>query len=255
MDDFDLSVLTDNRNHTIKSLVPAIVDLFKGFEHQFSTMMDGIKKQLLDFTREYDQKFTELKNELSVVKKQVASLEDKIDENEAYERRDTLILSGKAVPPCSNNEDCMAVVSKVLTDHLHYVVTPSDISTLHRLGKRPASQGPDNRSIIIKFCRRSSKLDLLASARRVRPANLFLNESLTPQRQNIAYALRKAKREFPTIISGTSSIDGKVFVWLKPPNPEARGARDTKMAINNYAALKNFCERSLEKPVTYFLPN
>ena len=43
---------------------------------------------------------------------------------------------------------------------------------------------------------------MLAAARRVKPDGLFLNESLTPQRQSISFALRNAKRQHPDIVSG-----------------------------------------------------
>ena len=40
--------------------------------------------------------------------------------------------------------------------------------------------------------------------------------------------LRKAKKEFLNIVSGSTTFDGKHFVWDKPPNPDARDARDIK---------------------------
>ena len=248
----DFSALTE-RSHTIKSMIPVVVDLFKSFESKFTTILDDLKKSFLDFVQEYDEKLEGLRSEVSTLEKKVSTLEEKIDENEAYERRDTLILSGKSIPHGSPNENSLEVVRKVLNDHLQYVLSPTDVSTAHRLGKKPVSQRLDNRSIIIKFCRRDVKLDLLSAARRVKPQELFLNESLTPQRQNIAYALRKAKREFPNVVSGVSTLDGRVFAWIKAPNPDAPGARDSKMPINTYGKLQIFCDRSLNKPMSYFI--
>ena len=246
----DFSALTDA--HTIKSMIPAVVELFKGMQSQFTSLLDDMKKEFLDFAKTYDEKVAGLNTEISSLKKKVSALEEKIDENEAYERRDCLILSGKTIPPASTSENTLEVARKVLSDHLQYILSQTDVSTAHRLGKKPVSQREDNRSIILKFCRRDVKMDLLSAARRVKPQELFLNESLTPQRQNIAYALRKAKRELPHVISGVSTKDGRVFAWIKPPNPNAPGARDSKIPLNTYEKFENFCDRTLQKPVSYF---
>ena len=249
----DFTLLTDNKSHSIKSMIPAIIEVFKSLEYKIFSVFDELKKDFLDFAKKYDEEICLLKREISSVKKQMASLEEKVDENDAYERRDTLIMSGAVIPTCTSSENCMELTKTILNDHLKYVISPSDISTVHRLGKKPVSQKPDNRDIIIKFCRHNTKIDLLAAARRVKPTNLFLNESLTPQRHNISYALRKARREFPDLISGTSTIDGKVFVWVKPPNPLAAGSRDTRISVNSYSKLENFCQTTLQVPMSHFI--
>ena len=82
-----------------------------------------------------------------------------------------------------------------------------DISTAYRL------DGKNNKkSIVVKFCRRDIKNDLVTASRRSKPDQFFVNECLTPQRQTISYVLRRAKQEFPNIVSGSSSFDGKVYV-------------------------------------------
>ena len=249
----DLSALTENRNQTLKNLVPAMCEIFRSFQFNLNSILESMQKDFVKILEEQDREIKLVKTEISDMKKQIMTLEEKIEDNEAYERRDSLILSGNALPDGSTNENCLEVVQKLLTEHLSYVIQPTDISVVHRLGKKPISQKPDRRNIIIKFCRRNSKVDLLAAARRVKPSNLFLNESLTPQRQNISYALRKAKREFPHIVSGTSTSDGRVYVWVKPPNPDAPGAKDSREPVNTYSKLEIFCERFLEKKMDYFL--
>ena len=249
----DLSCLTESKSPTIKNIIPAICEVFKSFQFNLNNIVENMQKDFVSVVEQQDAKINELRAEITVMKKQISSLEEKIDDNEAYERRDSLVLSGNAIPPCNNNEDCMEVVKEVVSKHLRYIIQPTDISVVHRLGKKPISQKPDRRNIIIKFCRRNTKMDLLAAARKMKPQDVFLNESLTPQRQNISYALRKAKREFPSIISGTSTIDGRVFVWVKPPNPELPGARDSRMSINCYSSLENFCKNFLRKSMNHFI--
>ena len=227
-----------------KALIPALVSVFKDFEGKFSAMFSELKENLVSV----------LSSEVTSLKKKVAILEEKIDDQEAYERRDTIVLSGKSLPPVGPDENTITTACKLFQEKLRIVVDPTEISVAHRLGRKPISQRPDTRKIIIKFCRRNTKVDLLAAARRMKVPEFFLNESLTPTRQSIHFALRKAKRECPEIVSGTNTFDGKVFVWVKPPNPGAPGARNLRTPINSYAQLENFCTRTLNLPATRFWP-
>ena len=118
------------------------------------------------------------------------------------------------------------------------------------MGSKPKTQRPDTRPIIAKFCQRSTKNDILDASRKMKVPQLFINESLTPIRQTVAYVLRKAKKEFPNKVSGTSTRDGRVFVWLNPPSAEAR---PIKRAINTRHELEDFCQRTLQKNLTHFI--
>ena len=95
-------------------------------------------------------------------------------------------------------------------------------------------------------------MSVLTAARRVKSSNLYINESLTPTREAISYALRKAKRAMPDKISGSNSFDGRVYVWVKPPDAAARSVRTP---INTIEKLKKFCEQTLGRPMQDFLPN
>lgn len=181
-------------------------------------------------------------------------MEEKIDDADAYERRDTVIVSGKAVPTVTDGESCLQIVSDLLKNELKLIVPATDISTAHRLGKRPATQQPDNRSIIVKLCRRDLKKDILDACRQLKP-EMYVNESLTPTRNTIMYVLRKAKRKCPDKISGCISIDGRVCVFVKPPNPDAPGARNSRMFVNTPHKLELFCHDILETPLATFIEN
>ena len=237
-----------------RSLIPAITTIFKSFQLKFEEMMTNLKEELMKTCNESDLKVNALKKEVNSLKIQVSKLEEKIEETEAYSRRDTLVLSGKKIPSFQQNENCSELVGKLLVDNLHLVSSPNEISVAHRLGPKPNSQRPDKRDIIVKFCRRDAKMNIISAARRVKPVDFFVNESLTPQRQTITFVLRKAKREFPEKISGYSTLDGSVSVWVKPPNPNDPLARNSRMVINNFQKLQDFCERILETPLTHFLP-
>ena len=123
------------------------------------------------------------------------------------------------------------------------------------MGKKPISQGPDKRQIIAKLCRRDLKPDIFHACKTIKPKDLFINEHLTPVRKTILYVLRSAKRRYGDLISGCNSIEGRVYVWLKPPHPNAPGAHDTRMLINNRDKLEKFCHEVLNTQLSEFIDN
>ena len=164
------------------------------------------------------------------------------------------MFSGDCIPAHTQSEDCTNIIRKIVHDKLgtEISITPMDVSIAHRLGPKPNST-VDKRSIIVRFCRRKLKYEVLNKARRSKPTGLFVNESLTPTRQKITSAIRKAKKEYPGIISGYETIDGNIHMYVKPPNPAAAGAKNSRIAMNTLKKLDEFCRKSFKKPVTHFL--
>ena len=251
----DFSVLEDIQlsSKDGKAIVPAILSLFQNLQDSFTTMLDSFKQEFVSLLNEKDEKISALTTKVSVLEKHVERLEERIDDNDTYERRDTLIISGKKVPPSQQNENCFELVANILRNNLNISVNLSDISVCHRLGNKGPSQRPDRRSLIVKFCRRDLKMDIVNSARKKKPADLFCNECLTPCQQTISYVLRKAKRELPDLISGSATFEGKNFVWVKPPNPSAPGAKDLRLKISTHKKLEDFCNKTLKKPLSHFI--
>lgn len=182
-------------------------------------------------------------------------MEDRIEDNDMYERRDTLVFSGAKLPVQQPNEDTSGIIAKLLKDNLNFPNLPnSEISVSHRLSSRD-TKGLSGRSpIIVKFCRRHTKVDILNRARKKKPENLFINEHLTPMQATISFVLRKAKQDFPDLVSGSTTFDGANFVWIQPPNPAARGAKALRMKITSHRKLDEFCTNTLKKPLTEYIP-
>ena len=238
-----------------KTLIPALVKAFEKFEFKLEAMLSDLKEEFLSVAKSQGMIITALKDKVGILEKKVSALEDKVDDQEAYERREQIILSGSCLPDYKNDESCVAIVCTAIKSELKIDISSSEISMAHRLGAKPRTQKPDRRNIIVKFCRREMKKEILAACRKVKPKNLYINESLTPTRQSCAFALRKAKKDFPEIISGTSSIDGKVYAWLKPPNGSKSGAKDIRVAINSPQKLKDFFVKSLNTPLCSYMPS
>ena len=251
----DYSILTDiiPSSKDGKAILPALVSLTQDFQEKFLAMFADLRSEfgkLAEYAQSQEAKISQMDGEMKALKLQLIKMEEKVEDNDNYERRDTLVLSGNSLPPIQNNEICSQIVISMVKDVLKVNISPADISTAHRLNSR---KNANQKDVIVKFCRRNIKTDILTACRRVKPANFFINEFLTPQRQTIAFVLRKAKKELPNIVSGSTTFEGRNFVWVKPPNPSAPGAKDSRVAINSYSRLVEFCTKTLQKPLTHFI--
>ena len=82
--------------------------------------------------------------EVDTLKRRIVALEEKNDDLECYGRRNTLIISGKAMTNAVEHEDSYQVAVNLITQHTGVPIQREDIDVCHRLGK-PRSDGPDKR--------------------------------------------------------------------------------------------------------------
>ena len=239
-----------------KNIVAPFLDVFKNFLTTLEMKFESFKKDMIELGKRKDEHMATLQQELIGKTKIISKLDAKMDEQDQYVRREALIFSGNAIPVWVQNENCVAVICNLITAKFgnEVLVDQNDISVAHRLGPKP-NTSVDRRSIIVRFCRRNLKYQVLNLARRKKLNNLFVSESLTSVRQAITFAIRKAKREFPDKVSGHTTIDGSIKVWVKPPNPDAPGARNLLTTVNTMDYLETFCQRNFDLPASHFLPS
>ena len=96
--------------------------------------METLKTELFEALAERDKRIEALEREVDTLKTAVCKLEDKIEDAEAYERRDTVVVSGDAVPVAHVGENCANIVSQLVKENLKLEMTPTAISVAHRLG-------------------------------------------------------------------------------------------------------------------------
>ena len=215
----------------------------------FSLFEQKLNAVVMDFKSIISAKDTmmdQMSAEISILRNKVMSLEDKLEDTEAYERRDTVIFSGSELPAVTDDEDCSKVITELLKDKVNYFLRQSEISVAHRLGQKTESQTPDKRKIIVKLCRRDIKNDIMKACRTIKPKNLYANESLTRVRSTALYGLRQAKLKYPNIIAGCGSSEGRVYAWIKPPRPNAPNAKNTRIMINSMERFMEFCTGTLK---------
>ena len=193
--------------------------------------------------KDKDLKISRLEEEVSQLKEKTNELENELDENAAYMRRETLVMSG-APSVSAQNENCKSMVIELLKQHVKLKIDSTDISVAHRVGAKP-NQGPDKRNIVFKLCRRELKYDILSACRQQRPP-FYINESLTPTRAKILYALRQLKRKFPLRLRYLRTTDGTVYAFLAPTGSSTTGphpiSRLRRVTVNSRKQLDVFLE-------------
>ena len=233
-------------------------DLLAKLKGDSKVMMTILLKQFKELREDFvkssaakDKEIGLLKNEVKTLKQNLGKLEATIDDQDAYERRDTVIVSGNSLPEVSPGENCSDIVRQVIKEKLKIELPPTEINTIHRLGRKPMTQTPDKRPFIIKLCRRDTKKELLQAAKEQHSTSpIYINESLTPKRSTILYTLRQIKKAHPSLVTGCTSIDGRVFAFTKSTTP---GGRNARHLVNHHAGLVDFCRDYVKKPLDTFL--
>ena len=175
-----------------------------------------------------------------------------MDEKDVSDRSNAIIISGFNIPVAQPGENSSSVVRNILKDKLSINVSPVDIIKSFRIGKN-SPHANIVRNFHVKLSKQQLKNDSIATSRSVKPDQLFFNGSLSPIRNSIMYVLRKAKKDFPNIVSGCNSIYGSVYAWIKSPNHGAPGARDSKMRINDHNKLEYFCTEIIGSSVEIYI--
>ena len=236
-----------------RNIVAPFLELFSTFLSHLDEKFEAHKRDMAAACQGKDNKIDELEALVVAQRKVITNLEEKLEDQCQYSRRESLVFSGQNVPAHQLNEDCIEIacnlVSSKIDQDLH--LTPKDISIAHRLGKKPTS-GTDRRSIVVRFCRRKMKYDVLDKAKRTKPQGMFVSESLTPNKQKIVSVIRNAKFKHPDVISGYSTSDGTIFMWVKPPNPNAPGAKNSRMTIDSMEKMDKFCMDNFQQPASHY---
>ena len=232
-----------------KVLVPALITFLKNFEAKFDGIFKEMKEDFQTKIEERDAKISELSTEVKTLKDRVVKMEQLTDDADAYERRDTLILSGDKVPAFSVGENSSHLVQNLVKEELKINLPADGISTAHRLGRKPANQGVDRRSFIVKLVRRDLKHEIISASKKLpKTTKLYVSESLTPARRTLFYALRKMKQA--KMIKGCNTYEGRFYAYTAP---SGSSQRDQRHLISNYEAWQEFCRVHVRQPLDNFL--
>ena len=205
-----------------------------------SSKIDEAVQKIFVKLDEKDAEIAKLSRDNINLKRECQELSERVDELESDKLKNTLIISGEALPSGSNNEVTSLIVRDTLKQHIKYELPLDYISSAYRLGRRPPGQQQDNRSIAFKLSRDDLIPDIRSACRTIKPKKLYINENLTPARRRFLYVLRQLRIKFPDKLSACGSQSGRVFVWLKSPNPSGT---DSKLFINKTDNLDRLCKQ------------
>ena len=100
---------------------------------------DTIETKLTEDLKNRDCEVNDLRSEVNQLRIKLGRMKEKIDDADAYERRDTIIISGNDVPSATHGEIVSDIVCGVVRDRLKLEMDVTDISAAHRLGPKPKS--------------------------------------------------------------------------------------------------------------------
>lgn len=173
-----------------KSKKTTIADL----ESRFQTFSDGVISCL---------------NEL---KDRIIKMEDEIDENQQYSRRNCLILHGLGE---GNPENHTQVVQEFFKDKLKIEVTVDQIDRAHRLGvsgrhtmANAVARGA--RPMIVKFVSYRTRQKIFQEKKVLKGTKITITESLTARRTQL---MKCAKERFG--LKNVWTMDGKIVIMHK----------------------------------------
>ena len=160
------------------------------------------REYVVEMLAEKDAEIKFLKEEIVFLRKGVSAVEERCDVAEAYERRDTIIVSGPEMPNARDGENSAQVVCDVIKNKIGVVVRSSDISVAHRHGRKTQSKREDRS----KLCRRETKHDLLR-AELVSLLNRLTFLSMTVSLQyEIQYFTAFVKRRRSTLLGFLDAV-------------------------------------------------
>ena len=245
-----------NKSST-NDLIAQLSDLSEENQLLANIILTSIKNVEDSFSatlREKDERIKKLEENNKKLEERIEKLEEKFDEGEAEGRQNNVIFSGPNIPPSTPGENCANTVRSMLHSKFNIELPLANIVAARRLGSRnPSSQHQvDTRSLHATFVDLEKKKDVLISCKTSKVDGIFVREDLTSTRNTIMYILRRAKRDFPEKISGCTSRNGNVYVYLKGNSQNSSNNRSQGIRVNTFARLDKFCTETLARPLSDF---
>lgn len=173
-------------------------------------------------TQELKKEMVELKRQLALRDDRIQQLEERLDENEQYMRRNNVRISGIPEEVGERTDELVTHLAEALGCDIE----ADDIDRSHRVGRRDLGGGGGPRPLLVKFVSYRKKRALVSSKKELRgkkgsvifPAlswkpgqqKLFINDDLTATRARLAKEAREKKKGGK--IQDTWVRDGTIFI-------------------------------------------
>jgi hypothetical protein len=152
----------------------------------------------------------QLKNTQQFDEERITRIENQQERSEQVARSNKIIIKGPAIS--YEADDLRTEVITKLSTILRIPQETLNNAEYRKFGKM-------GKCILMSAHDNNNKLSLFEAVRAIKPANLSINEFLTPAKAKLIYELRKLKYEEGKFHS-VFSINGKVYVTHKQGGPE-----------------------------------
>ena len=124
--------------------------------------------------KEKEKEIKDLKEKVLILSNEKKDLEQIIDRQEQYSRRNCILIHGVKE---EQNEDTDNVVVKLIKDNLEEDVDLTELDRSHRIGKKKSNGKA--RPIIVKFARYNVRRKVFYNKKKLKGKNISITESLT----------------------------------------------------------------------------
>ena len=219
------SIVSSIMNKALPDIMSQVVEKFQGCLDKLLTVFEDKLKDRIDMVHsemfnsnvridtieknlaEADKAVSRYKTEMNALKLDIAALEQRLEEQEQYIRRDNLVFHGIGV---TVDEDTSDKIWSVCRQYFPSVqIQANDISISHRLPTRSDKTKP----IIVRFARRDICQQIYQNNKQLKNTKIMVVEHLTDRRLKLvmkANSLIKSGK-----LAGTWTMDGKVMIKLQ----------------------------------------
>ena len=219
-----------------KALEKSITIHIKNITDYYDTQLATKDEQIQSLT----SKFEDLQSENSQLKNKLIDMEYQLDETAQYQRRESIVFSGPAIPAEAEDENSSEIIAETVRKLLNVNFSAEDISVAHRLGKK---RNGVSRPIIAKLISRTKKYKIVqariaySQLPNTNRPSLYVNESLTPTRRTLFYKVRQLRKSHSSLFKQLYTQDGKIVIKLN-------ATENRKYFITNEKELQDFLATS-----------
>ena len=131
----------------------------------------------------------------------VKNLENQLDRQENYSRRNCILIHGITETQDENTDD---ISLRPINEHLELQLTEKELDRTHVVGNSK-SDNKRPRPIIVKFARYNTRRKVFVNKIRLKNTGISMTESLTKHKMEF---LKKAKNEFGFNVW---TVDGQIY--------------------------------------------
>ena len=98
--------------------------------------LDQVKNKFSDLLSSKKEEISPIIVEMNSLKHKTSVIENNLDNQNTYERRNTLISSDDALPISTTGKNCVIIIKNLVEDKLRIELPANEINIVHRIGRK-----------------------------------------------------------------------------------------------------------------------